>query len=199
MNAMTESNASDTTEVATQAGAMNEMAESNNGQVGTMTYRQAEEKDLDDICLLIEKAIIKMEDMHIDQWDEQYPRREDFACDIRKGQCWVGIAEDVIAVVYTINSECDEQYQNGAWKYRDCEYRILHRICVHPDYQNQGIAKSTLHMIEKTLKEEGVGALQLDVYSENPFSLALYQKGGYQKTGTADWRKGRFYLMEKRL
>lgn len=171
----------------------------NSRQGEAMTYRQAEEKDLDGICTLIEKAIIKMEDMHIYQWDEQYPRREDFACDISKGQCWVGITEDVIAVVYTINSECDEQYQNGAWKYQDCEYRILHRICVHPDYQNQGIAKSTLHMIEKTLNEAGVGALRLDVYSENPFSLALYQKGGYQKTGTADWRKGRFYLMEKRL
>lgn len=164
-----------------------------------MTYRLAEEKDLDGICVLIEKAIVNMDRFQIRQWDEQYPRREDFARDILNGQCHVGLLKNAVVVVYTINSECDEQYQNGDWKYRDCKYRILHRLCVHPDHQNQGIAGNTLQRIEKDLKEEGIGAIRLDAYSKNPFSLALYQKSGYQRVGTADWRKGTFYLMEKRL
>ena len=39
----------------------------------------------------------------------------------------------------------------------------------------------------------------MDVFSENPFALKLYKRNGYQVRGCADWRKGRFFLMEKSL
>ena len=42
-------------------------------------------------------------------------------------------------------------------------------------------------------------SVRLDVYSENPYALRLYQGNGYMKRGYADWRKGRFFMMEKQL
>ena len=62
-----------------------------------------------------------------------------------------------------------------------------------------GIAKTTLSHIEQELWKSNIEAVRLDAFSENPFALSLYQKAGYEKVGVADWRKGRFYLMEKRL
>lgn len=44
-----------------------------------------------------------------------------------------------------------------------------------------------------------INAIRLDVFSQNPFALKLYEKCGYAKTGTVNWRKGIFYLMEKYL
>ncbi|MDE7198057.1 MAG: GNAT family N-acetyltransferase [Lachnospiraceae bacterium] len=164
-----------------------------------MVFRRAEENDIDAICELVKAAIGSMEKQEIFQWDDIYPAKEDFLNDIRKQQLYIGIVDDDAVVVYTVNKEYDREYENGRWRYPDCEYRVIHRLCVNPAYQNRGIAKSTLSHIEKELQKSNVGAIRLDVFSENPFALSLYQNAGYEKVGFADWRKGRFYLMEKQL
>ena len=76
---------------------------------------------------------------------------------------------------------------------------VIHRLCVNPKFQKQGIAKKTLIYIEEKLQKECVKSIRLDVFTENPYALRLYEKAGYHKTGTADWRKGKFLLMEKLL
>lgn len=164
-----------------------------------MIYRLAEERDIDAVCGMIKAAVRSMEKRRIFQWDDIYPAKEDFLEDIRKQQLYIGIVDGDIVVVYTVNKACDKEYENGNWKYPDCEYRIIHRLCVNPAYQNRGIAKEALSYIEQKLRKCNIEAVRLDVFSENPFALSLYQKAGYEKVGFADWRKGRFYLMEKRL
>ncbi len=164
-----------------------------------MTFRSAEENDTEAVCNVVKSAIAKMEAERIFQWDEMYPTREDIAEDIRKNDLSIGLLGGDIAVIYTVNDECDEQYKYGAWKYPNCKYRILHRICVDPKYQNRGIANRTLKHIENELRELGIEALRLDVYSKNPYALSLYHNNGYEKVGIAQWRKGTFLLMEKRL
>lgn len=162
-------------------------------------YRPAEESDIGTICSLVGRAIDSMRENKIFQWDKVYPSREVFAEDISKGELFVGTLDGDIAVLYTINRECDGEYDKCCWKYTDCEYRIIHRLCVDPKYQNRGIAKNTLKHIEAELKKSNVEAIRLDVFSNNPSALALYLNSGYEKAGTADWRMGRFFLMEKRL
>lgn len=164
-----------------------------------MLYRLAIENDIDTICSLIENAIKVMENQNIYQWDSLYPTREDFVEDIQKQQLYVGTKNGDIAVTYALNSDSDEQYQNGVWKYPDSEYRIIHRLCVNPKYQNRGVGRDTLLYIEKELRKIGVETIRLDVFSNNPFALSLYQNNGYKQVGSADWRMGRFYLMEKSL
>jgi predicted GNAT family acetyltransferase len=39
----------------------------------------------------------------------------------------------------------------------------------------------------------------LDAFSLNPFALRLYEKIGYVRVGEANWRKGLFYLYEKKI
>lgn len=164
-----------------------------------MFYRLAEESDIEAICGLIKAAVSNMEEQQIFQWDDIYPAKEDFLDDIHKQQLYIGLLDGEAAVVYTVNKESDREYENGKWNYPDCEYRIIHRLCVNPAYQNRGIAKSTLAHIEQELRKSNIEAVRLDAFSENPFALSLYFNAGYEKVGFADWRKGRFYLMEKRL
>ena len=164
-----------------------------------MEYRMAEKRDIDSVCKIISSAIAEMERNNIYQWDEIYPTREDFLGDMAAGQLYVGTIDDEIAVLFTINRETDEQYANGTWKYSDSEFRVIHRLCVNPAFQNRGVAKETLSHIEKELKAIGVETIRLDVFTGNPFALSLYRKNGYYEVGTANWRKGRFLLMEKHL
>lgn len=160
-------------------------------------YRIAVLEDLNEICSLFDSAIDTMIQNNIFQWDEMYPTEKDFQTDIDRKQLYVGMAEGRIAVVYVVNQECDEQYVNGDWKYAGEPYYIIHRMCVHPDFQNQGIARLTLLHIEEQLISWGIHVIRLDAFSENPYALKLYGNLGYAKVGCADWRKGRFYLMEK--
>ena len=160
-------------------------------------YRIAATEDLTEICDLFNNAIDTMICNKIFQWDEIYPTEQDFREDIAKGQLYVGVAEGRIAVVYVINQDCEEQYANGNWKYTGEPYYVVHRMCVHPAFQNQGIARRTLFHIEEQLAEWGIHTIRLDAFSENPYALRLYEHMGYAKAGTADWRKGMFYLMEK--
>ena len=163
----------------------------------TLQYRKATLDDIEKICSLVSRAVDVMINHNILQWDELYPTKEDFQDDINHNQLYVGLAYGHIAVVYTLNQECEEEYQNGNWKYPDKPYYVVHRLCVHPDFQNQGIAKYTLLHIEAELLKNNVHAIRLDAFSNNPYALKLYDSLHYSQVGYADWRKGRFYLMEK--
>ena len=163
----------------------------------TLQYIKATLDDIEEICSLISQAVEKMIRHGILQWDEIYPTEEDFRKDINKNQLYVGITDGKIAVVYALNRECEDEYQNGLWKYPDEPYYVLHRMCVNPDFQNQGVAKHTLLHIEAELLKMNIHAIRLDTFSNNRFSLKLYDSLNYSRVGYADWRKGRFYLMEK--
>jgi ribosomal protein S18 acetylase RimI-like enzyme len=164
-----------------------------------MIFRLAEERDIESIYNIVTSAIAEMENMDIHQWDSIYPTKEDFLSDIQKKTLFVGMSDDVISVLFTISKECDEQYNNGLWEYPNSEYRVIHRLCVDPAYQNRGIAKKTLAYIENILRGKGIGSIRLDVFCNNPYAISLYYNSGYKKVGTAEWRKGKFLLMEKHL
>lgn len=159
----------------------------------------AEEKDLEKIASIFASAIKKMDEQNIPQWDEVYPDKNIIEDDIRRKQLYMGMFENEIAVVYVLNNECDEQYNNGRWQHKDASYNVIHRMCVNPKFQNQGIGSLTLSYIEDQLKNRGIETIRLDTFSLNPFALKMYNKQGYKSIGEANWRKGKFYLMEKKL
>ncbi len=162
-----------------------------------INYRIAALKDLKEIHTMVQRAIETMNNQQIYQWDELYPDEEILREDIEKQQLYVGLVEETIAVIYVLNQECDEEYQTGKWKYAQKPFYVIHRLCVNPVFQNQGVAGRTMLHIEETLRVMGIAAIRLDVFSENPSALKLYDNFGFAKVGYVDWRKGRFYLMEK--
>lgn len=174
----------------------------------SLSYRPASESDLDEVFALVKAAIAVMDSQGIPQWDEVYPAREDLLRDIQAASLFVGETASAgdgggrggkrIAVIYVLNTECYEGYENAAWQCSD-GFRVIHRLCVHPDFQHQGIARQTLSHIEQEAVRFGATSLRLDTFSLNPYSLRLYEHAGYRKTGEAQWRKGLFYLMEKVL
>jgi len=148
---------------------------------------------------LIENAIELMRCQGIHQWDELYPTKEIFLDDINNNTLYVAVEDEKIIAVYVINQECDEEYHTCEWENPDESACIIHRLCVSADFQNKGIGSRVLSHIEEQVKGMGYLSIRLDVFSENPYAIKLYEKNGYKKRGHADWRKGRFFLMEKTL
>ena len=56
-----------------------------------------------------------------------------------------------------------------------------------------------MQYIEKAAKDVGIKSLRLDVLSSNPYAVKLYKKLNYTIAGIAEYRKGKFYLMEKKI
>lgn len=162
-------------------------------------FRSAEPSDLDKIFLVFQSAIQNMISQNILQWDEIYPQKSDLREDILKKELYIGLLDDEIVCAYVLNNEYDEQYKNGNWEFPDASYKVVHRLCVDPRFQNRGVGRETVRHIEEAVREMGIESIRLDAFTENPFSLRMYEKAGYKTVGHADWRKGRFYLMEKRL
>lgn len=155
--------------------------------------------DIDEIYILVQKAIHHMERKGIHQWDEHYPTKDDFLEDIEKNTLYIAEENKRIIAIYTINQQCDDEYYDFVWDNPDESACILHRLCVSPDMQNKGIASKLLSHIEHQVREKGYSSIRLDVFSDNPYALKLYEKNNYKQRGYADWRKGRFYLLEKKL
>ena len=164
-----------------------------------MEFRLGTTQDLDLVCLLIKDAIAEMEKNGIYQWDEIYPTRSDFEEDIKNNNLYVVFDEDILIAFYVISGEYDEQYNNAEWKCEADSAYILHRFCVSPKVQNRGIGKKILRHIEHQIKDMGFKSVRLDTFTENPFAQKLYRHSGYESRGYANWRKGRFDLMEKKL
>lgn len=162
-------------------------------------YRRGRLEDLEEIWNLVQNAVNTMVSQNILQWDEVYPDEAVLQKDIEKSQLYVGIVDEQIAVIYVLNQECEAEYKNGNWKYENKPFCVVHRLCVNPLFQNRGIGRAAMLHIEKELAERGISAIRLDAFTENPFALKLYSNLGYSQVGYADWRKGRFCLMEKYL
>ena len=164
-----------------------------------IVVRKANITDLRNICDIYSAAILVMDDNHIHQWDTLYPNEDLLKNDILKNQMYIAEIENQIASVFVLNQENDTEYDNGNWKYKDSAFMVVHQLCVNPHFQNQRVGTKTMQTLEKMLKREGAESIRLDTFSQNPFALRMYEKLGYRRVGEANWRKGLFYLYEKKI
>ena len=160
-------------------------------------YEKGKIEDLDTIYQVFKEATEEMDRNNIPQWDEVYPNVDVLREDMELEQLFVGRIEEDIAVVFVINDDYDDQYENGQWQHKTASFRILHRLCVSPRHQRKGVGALTLKYIEEILKKDNIESIRLDAFSKNPYALKMYENEGYKIVGEVHWRKGMFYLMEK--
>lgn len=141
-----------------------------------MEFRQGTIDDLNNICKLITAAINTMEEKGIHQWDAIYPTKEDFANDIINDTLYTVTEGAQLIAIYTVNTEYNPEYLNTKWTYNGEMTCIIHRLCVSPEVQNRGIGKIVLNHIENQLQNIEVESVRLDVFSENPYAIRLYEK-----------------------
>lgn len=164
-----------------------------------LKFSKAKKEDLEEIFMLYRNAIAKMDEQKIPQWDEIYPDKKTLSDDIEKNQMYVGKKNGKIALCFVLNEECDEEYKKAKWICPNARFCVIHRLCVTPDFQHQGLASQAMNHIEEFCKKAKYDSIRLDCFTQNPYSRKLYDKKHYAITGYADWRKGRFELREKKL
>ena len=162
-------------------------------------YRLGTMEDLPEVCTLVRSVTETLQKQGNFQWDEYYPDENFLRQDIQKNQLFLGIIEGELVAIGVLNQYCEAEYQSGKWTEPNAPYYVLHRFCVNPRLQSQGIGRNMLSCIEQTAIQLGAQWIRLDVFAKNPRAIRLYQHSGYQKTGSVHWKTGEFYLMEKHL
>ena len=164
-----------------------------------MIFSTAQAQDLAEILRLFRAATTQMDAHGVYQWDEIYPDEEILGEDIARGNMTVGTIDGRIAVAFMLDYCEDSDYESAAWQYREQNIVVLHRLCVHPDFQGRGVARQAMDYLENIVRAQGIKTIRLDAFSQNPTALHLYESRGYQKAGEISYRKGLFYLYEKKL
>ena len=118
-----------------------------------MNYSKATKEQTIEVFSVFSAAINHMEQQGIHQWDEIYPDLPTITEDITKNQMYIGMIDNNIAVCFVLSEEYDEEYKNGKWQWPNSKFCVIHRLCVNPRFQNQGIATKTMEYIEKVCKE----------------------------------------------
>jgi ribosomal protein S18 acetylase RimI-like enzyme len=170
-----------------------------NASENRLLFRKAVREDLAEIVRLFSAATRHMDALGIPQWDECYPTRDDISGDFTRGELYVGLLNGSIACSVTLSPRCEPEYAYGRWQYPTLKFSVIHRLCVHPVFQNRHVATQTMCFTEDILRGDGIQVVRLDAFSLNPYALLLYERLGYRKVGEVNFRKGLFYLYEKRL
>lgn len=160
--------------------------------------RPAQAHDINTVAAIFRRAISDMNTRFIFQWDGWYPSEETLRLDIENGFMYLVCqgTETIGAIV--LNEQIEDEHAHGCWTCAE-PAAVVHRLCIDPPYQHQGLGKQAMLQAELMLKEQGFKSVRLDAFSQNPYALRLYDSLGYRRVGDTHLRNGLFYLFEKSL
>lgn len=164
-----------------------------------MEFVHATQAELPELMALYRAATKQMDDQGIPQWDEIYPAESILREDITLGQMFISRIEGRIAVAFSMEECRYGDYEEATWRYAEPVFVVLHRLCVHPDFQGLGVSKAAMDFLEQHVLARGIRAIRLDAFPQNPAAIGLYESRGYEKAGEITYRKGLFFLYEKNL
>jgi ribosomal protein S18 acetylase RimI-like enzyme len=164
-----------------------------------MNIRKAVAADFPTIYALYQNATAAMNNRGIMQWDAFYPDEKTIRGDIDSGCAYLGILDREIVSVFTLNQISDPAYADGNWQYPGASFAVFHRLCVHPLCWREGIGRQTMLAAEAITLSMNLETVRLDAFAQNPAALALYRRLGYCQVGSVPFRKGEFFLFEKKL
>ncbi|SNX53904.1 GNAT family N-acetyltransferase [Thermoanaerobacterium sp. RBIITD] len=148
---------------------------------------------------IIHNAIIDMEAKGIYQWDSIYPNDEVINNDLSNETLYVYEDGGIIKGIIVLNEYQDKEYEDMKWEFNSGKHLIIHRLCIDPKYQGQGIARLLVDYAEQQGKALGYESIRLDAFVNNERACNLYKKLGYKAVGIVEFRKGKFYCFEKGL
>jgi len=162
-----------------------------------MEIRKAKIGELEAIMLIIKEVVIDMQASGIDQWDTLYPNKEVIGEDIMQGNLYVSTEDDIIKGIVALNEAQAEEYGALDWKYSSGKQMIIHRLCVKPTCQRNGIAQSLIKFSEDFARSYVYNAIRLDTFIHNKRACKFYEQLQYEKVGIVNYRKGEFQCYEK--
>jgi ribosomal protein S18 acetylase RimI-like enzyme len=155
-------------------------------------------QEIDSIMALIKAAIEKMHKAGIEQWGDYYPTKEVFLLDIADNALYAARIDSIIAGIVVLNEKQSPEYGSIDWADKQGKVLAVHRLCVSPVFQGQGIGRKLMNFAENYGRDNKYNSIRLDAFAKNPISVGLYESLGYQRRGFVTFRPGSIsYCFEK--
>ena len=122
----------------------------------------------------------------VDQWQDDYPARQDFEEDIRQGACEVFFLDGALVGLISVLPGPEPDYAeifDGAWL-SELPYCSLHRSAVSHDYRGKGIAMQMFSFAENYVRKQGYRSIRVDTHRDNRAMRGLLDKRGFTYCGT---------------
>ena len=103
-----------------------------------------------------------------------------------------------IAGFITLDEEESPEYSDVPWAYHG-RIPVVHRLTIAPEHQSKKLASRLMDFAEREVESKEYDTIRLDVFTENPRAIALYEQRGYRKAGTVCFRMGPFFCYEKQI
>ena len=162
------------------------------------TIRLARIEELETIYILVQEAIRHMDEQGISQWDDVYPSKAILNADIENRQMYLIEVDGRLAGLVVINEDQSPEYAGVAWGY-DGRVLVVHRLTIHPDFQRHRLASHLMDFAEEMAAAENYDSIRLDAFTRNPAAFTLYENRGYRRAGVVRFRKGDFFVYEKKI
>jgi ribosomal protein S18 acetylase RimI-like enzyme len=144
--------------------------------------------EIDLVMSLVKSAIGKMHKTGIEQWGDYYPTKEIFLADIAAGALYAARIDGGIAGIVVINEIQSLEYESIDWLDKQGKALAVHRLCVNPLFQGQGIGRKLMQFAEDYARKNQYNSIRLDAFAKNPVSVGLYESLGYQRRGFVTYR-----------
>ncbi|MBD1383535.1 GNAT family N-acetyltransferase [Metabacillus arenae] len=163
--------------------------------------RQAAEQDLKRINEMVMKTVAIMKSEGNDQWDETYPKMDQFRTDLRNGTLYVKQENDDVIGSITMDQNFPKEYDGIQWTSKFALSFTFHRLVVDPEARKSGMASELIEFTEKEAASKGARFMKIDTYSLNEKAQKLLVRNGYVKVGEMSFhgKENHFYCYEKRI
>ncbi|MCK5388581.1 MAG: GNAT family N-acetyltransferase [Candidatus Izimaplasma sp.] len=139
---------------------------------------RARYNDLNELDKLVVLVINDMESSNIPQWSIGYPSSAHFKKDIEDSAIYIYKEENVILGSITVLPENDPPYKTiNSWiKEKSI---VIHRMLVHPNARNKGIAYKLLEKAIEIGKKDKYESIKIDTHLENYKMRNFLKKNGF--------------------
>lgn len=137
--------------------------------------RKANLNDVDGIMDIVNQIVVEMKESNNTQWDENYPKAENFKQDIEEGSLYVDEFEGDLIGFVCINDVQPDEYKEMNW-ISDEDALVIHRMGINPKYRRQGKAKNLIRYAENLAMDNGIMYLKTDTNSMNIKMYNLFKK-----------------------
>jgi ribosomal protein S18 acetylase RimI-like enzyme len=124
-----------------------------------------------------------MREQGIYQWDEIYPDPQGIYNDVREKALFIARDSDLCVGLVCLDRNAPDEYRSVPWSCSGGSVLVVHRLCVHPNWQRKGVARALMNFAEQFGRSEGCTCIHLDAYSGNARAIDLYERRGYRRRG----------------
>lgn len=140
-------------------------------------------EDLNRIDRLYTNCIQELNNRGIFQWDYRYPNVETYKSSINYKSQYIFIDDEVLIGSVILNESQADEWNKVSWNYQYEKTLIIHALAINPAHQGKGYGQKILELCHEYGINNDYIVTRLDVFSENPAAIYLYEKNGYKRVG----------------